>query len=778
MNFEKPEEYFLINERKGLTPIKINIFDVIKKTYKLYNTPYVLPDFTKIDGVKLPRDEQVFTYPEYPVKLSHLEEKVNQKLKNKVRGDEITPQKVLIEIKKEIINNHKEYRSELEWIKTQWYRRLFGYWFMNNGIPTYIDGWHYSYLTSFELDVGKPFYKDTTRRNYLFDRFIYTNTETFAKLDKNGNAIPEDDGGYKMKDTGHRTFIGTVTPKGRRRGSTYEKVSKGIDEITIKTGSGLSMGIISFDANNALSQYQEKVLPAWKKKPFYFKPLWYGLSEPQRQLLFKSPQNIFGEMELETSIDPADTAQASYYDGKKTHYILRDEGGKSVIANVYSDHEKLKPCLVQGSEIHGFIDYPSTVEDFLEGGGENYYELCKNSDFYKRNPDTGQTLTGLCMYFQSSVEDLEGFIDKHGMGVVGTPTKEQAAFIKRKIGAERYLISQGEEILKEKTPKAQENYRAYRRKFPIEYDDCWLSNSGSIGFNSIKMNDRLAEFRHMDAPPVKKVNLYWKTSIREGVVKWEEDINGKFEFSWLPKEGQGNNKKMTRLFNPMKQDMCNTFSPVNPTIVVGGDSFDYTTYSEKELRTKTNSLSDGGISGFRTRDLVVDPDTKIEDDWDTYNFIVTYRHRPADIRVYHNDLLMLCILLNAYYYPESNKKDAIQFFIENGYMGYLLYDIDPMTGQFKSTPGCFLSGGGNEKDRNFKLYGDWVEHHVHKCKHEALIKESVAIKSMKALTNFDTLASAMMAIRGAQHPFFSVRKDEDEEEDGKIIPVTDFYHRF
>src|SRR5690606_267147 len=49
------------------------------------------------------------------------------------------------------------YDSRLEEYKKQeWDRRLNGFWFMNNGKPTYLTGFHYLYLQWWPIDIGYP----------------------------------------------------------------------------------------------------------------------------------------------------------------------------------------------------------------------------------------------------------------------------------------------------------------------------------------------------------------------------------------------------------------------------------------------------------------------------------------------------------------------------------------------------------------------------------------------------------------------------------------------
>ena len=41
----------------------------------------------------------------------------------------------------------------------EWRRRLYGVWFWNNGVPTYLTGLNYFYLNYWQLDIGLPYFR-------------------------------------------------------------------------------------------------------------------------------------------------------------------------------------------------------------------------------------------------------------------------------------------------------------------------------------------------------------------------------------------------------------------------------------------------------------------------------------------------------------------------------------------------------------------------------------------------------------------------------------------
>ena len=74
------------------------------------------------------------------------------------------------------LKNIFDWRSYPEDQKEQWFdyideefnRRDNGFWFTNNGKPTYITGTHYMYLQWSKIDVGAPDFREANRLFYIF----------------------------------------------------------------------------------------------------------------------------------------------------------------------------------------------------------------------------------------------------------------------------------------------------------------------------------------------------------------------------------------------------------------------------------------------------------------------------------------------------------------------------------------------------------------------------------------------------------------------------------
>lgn len=65
----------------------------------------------------------------------------------------------------------------------EWDRRLNGFWFSNNGVPTYITGAHYFYLNHWYIDIGLPKYRDPDRKYFYFQQYCIEDPECFGMVE-------------------------------------------------------------------------------------------------------------------------------------------------------------------------------------------------------------------------------------------------------------------------------------------------------------------------------------------------------------------------------------------------------------------------------------------------------------------------------------------------------------------------------------------------------------------------------------------------------------------
>ena len=208
----------------------------------------------------------------------------------------------------------KEFKSRwVDFIENEFDHREFGYWFMNNGKPTYITGSHYMYLQWASIDVGYPDYREANRILHIFWEA--------CKADK-------------------RSF-GIVYLKIRRSGFSFMSSSECIHTATLAKDA--RVGILSKTGSDAKKMFTDKVVPINSRLPFFFKPIMDGMDRPKTELAYRVPaskitkKNMFDSEDdaiegLDTTIDWKNTDDNSY-DGEKLLLLVHDESGKWIKPN-------------------------------------------------------------------------------------------------------------------------------------------------------------------------------------------------------------------------------------------------------------------------------------------------------------------------------------------------------------------------------------------------------------------------------------------------------------
>lgn len=750
--YKPADEYFIVNDNDpDLLPIKIPL-------------PKPPDDLRTVEGYGLHPEDQLWRPPIYPKKLKDVEKKVIDRLrKDSLRNaaNRVTGQKINSGIYQEIKANKEYYRDEIKWIRQQWHRRLFGHWLFINGKPTYLDGWHYFYCGFWHLDVGLPEYRDRDRRWFLFARFCYNDTKGFAKYNKDGFAIPEEDGTFIQKDYGRRVCFGFAYPKHRRDGATYKVLDVGY-EIISRT-KGVFGGLQSFDDDNAQSHFQEKLVPAWRKLPFFFRPNWSGSERPADSLNFVSPANLVGESELESALDFATTADRKFYDGKKLYFYHAEEEGKCRLEDINARWDIIKKCLAQGKEIdiHGFSIHPTTVRDMEDKngrGGMAFYKLCNDSNYYQRLMTNGQTYSGLYRLFIPGYDGMEGFIGRFGESIIDTPTPEQALFIKKDYGAKHYIMEEREMLLRKGTPEAMEKYYRIREETPICWADCFNIMSGNMGFNEVILDKRIAELRRQGTDYYTRGNFEWVGGIRDGKVTFVRDeVAGRWEVYKLLPDNQTSLK-----FKHANSGYLTGYSwvPASPEkFTAGGDPYQFLTRAESGYMSDKSKLSKGGGAIFEERDMRIDPETKPISDWETHNFVATYSCRPKDDDQYAEDMLLACVYYGSMMYPERNVKLIVKYFCNRGYQAFLKHDIDEY-GVIAKEPG--VHSLLESKDKLFKGIRTYIEWHGHRCKSLSFLMQCKEIRLLEEMKKYDLFTACGCALMGSQSQYAKLITSKSE----------------
>ena len=707
------------------------------------------PEPHLMDNWGLPAREQMWHSPKLPKRLKELQIKFE----------------TLDEIWEELETNKDIYSDEIDFIRQEWERRLNGYWFWNNGVPTYIDGWHYFYCSWWTLDVGLPEYRDRDRRFFLFARYIYTETRA-PRVNNDGFAIRDEKGNYVWVDFGRRLFYGFNYAKHRREGATYK--AECIQYEIISRTLGAFGGIQSMNEKQGRKCFLRHLVAPWKKLPFFFKPNYEGSTSPKNELSFTPPAKRLSsrgalsssEIGLESGIS-FDMADSSAYDGDKLYFHHDDEVGKLKKGlSCWDRHTVVKECLSIGAKIVGFTIKTSTVGEMEKGGGKAFKYQCSMSRFYERTQN-GQTKSGLAILFIPAYDGLEGFVDQHGNSIINTPTKEQSKFIaydriesankqsskiintlisenseyiKREVGAREFLQNRRKAFVNDPESLSEEI-----RLYPTRFAECFRTASKSSGFNMIKLETYIDNLT-VSKQAITRGNFVWEKNQRDTKVLFVANPQGKFLVSH-----QLNANEANRAF---RNEDDGLWEPGNTSWgSAGGDPFKFNV-------TKGNRKSNGGGAVVKKG--------KIKDGNFTMKrkFACTYSARP-DKFVYAEDMLMMCIYYGVKMFPEINVELLWDYFEARGYIHYLLYKFDRKTFMFSKTPGEQTSVKITQSI--FTEWDTWIENEADEETHLEVLEECRDIDGPEDMTNYDLFTAGGYALLGTIDSFEEIEELEEQE---------------
>jgi hypothetical protein len=519
----------------------------------------------------------------------------------------------------------KEFKSRwVDFIENEFDHREFGYWFMNNGKPTYITGSHYMYLQWASIDVGYPDYREANRILHIFWEA--------CKADK-------------------RSF-GIVYLKIRRSGFSFMSSSECIHTATLAKDA--RVGILSKTGSDAKKMFTDKVVPINSRLPFFFKPIMDGMDKPKTELAYRVPaskitkKNMFDSEDdviegLDTTIDWKNTDDNSY-DGEKLLLLVHDESGKWIKPNnILNNWRVTKTCLRLGSKIIGKCMMGST-SNALAKGGDNFKKLYEDSNVEKRSAN-GQTKSGMYSLFIPMEWNMEGFIDRYGMPVLRTPEKPV-------LGIDNELISYGAidywEAEVDSLKNDADGLNEFYRQFPRTESHAFRDESKQSIFNLTKIyqqidyNDSLIMEHH-----VTRGSFSWKDGIKDTKVIFSPNKSGRFYVSWTP-----SSKIHT---TPIKRNGV-MYPPNEHLGAFGCDSYDIS-------GVVGGGGSNGALHGLTKFNM---------DDAPSNEFFLEYIARPQTAEIFYEDVLMACVFYGMPILIENNKPRLLYHFKNRGYRGYCL----------------------------------------------------------------------------------------------------------
>ena len=560
----------------------------------------------------------------------------------------------------------REFRQKFSpYIEEEFRRRREGFWFYNNGEPTYITGRHYMMLQWTKMDIGYP--------NFLrFQKNIFVHLAACE-------ADPR--------------CIGQLYTKCRRSGYTNICSSVLLDEATQVKDKLL--GIQSKTGKDAQENiFMKKVVQMFRHYPFFFKPIQDGTTNPRMELAFREPSKRItkknktatkGEA-LNTVINWKNTTNNAY-DGEKLHILYLDEAGKWEKPTDIRDAWRIqRTCLIVGRRIVGKALVGSTVNP-MDKGGKQYKALWKDSDPSERNAN-GRTRTGLYRLFIPAYDSLEGFFDLYGNPVVENPDKVLDGLDGDSIfqGSKTFLKNE-RESLKDDPSELNEIIR----QFPFTEDEAFRDSIEGSLFNIGKIYEQVQFNDELFPNPVVRGNFVWKDGVQDTEVIFKPDAQGRFHISWMPPKELQNLKKFDR----------NKRIAPNAELGVGGvDSYDLDA-------TVDGRGSKGALHLYN----------KFHMEHPSNMFVLEYASRPPLAKIFYEDCLMAAVF---YGYPlliENNKYGIARYFESRGYDGYLM-----------NRPAHLTSANSSIKSRTKGIPSnsqDVIQAHAHAI--EAFIHDHVGI---------------------------------------------------
>ena len=611
----------------------------------------------------------------------------------------------------------------VDYIEKEFDYREQGYWFMNNGKPTYITGSHYMYLQWTNIDVGYPDYREANRILFIFWEA--------CKADK-------------------RSF-GMIYLKIRRSGFSFMSSSECVNTGTLAKDS--RVGILSKTGSDAKKMFTDKVVPINSRLPFFFKPIMDGMDKPKTELAYRVPaskitkKNMYDMDEeqiqgLDTTIDWKNTDDNSY-DGEKLLLLVHDESGKWLKPNnILNNWRVTKTCLRLGSRIIGKCMMGST-SNALNKGGDNFKKLYYDSDATNRNTN-GQTKSGMYSLFIPMEWNMEGFIDRYGMPVLDTPPTDV-------LGIDNEMISQGAieywENEVESMKSDPDALNEYYRQFPRTESHAFRDESKQSLFNLTKIYQQIDYNDAMISDQYVTVGSFrWKDGVKDTKVIFSPDKRGRFRITWVPNRGLQN-----RVISKN-----NTKYPGNEHIgAFGCDSYDIS-------GTVGGRGSNGALHGLTKFNMEEAPSNE---------FFLEYVARPQTAEIFFEDVLMACVFYGMPILIENNKPRLLYHFKNRGYRGYCMNRPDKVFTKLSKTErelGGIPNTSEDVKQAHAAAIESFIENHVgmkmddgemHTMAFNRTL-EDWAKFDINNRTKYDASISSGLAIMACQKHLYQPQKKE------------------
>jgi hypothetical protein len=481
------------------------------ETIRIYNTDITLPDVPthdKIEDWGMPKEEQYWRKKPLPAIF-----------------------KTLV---KDIDGNIELNREQEAYAAKEFDRIKNGFWFYNNGKPTYITGRHYYYLQYWTLENRKPpEYRETSREYYLY------------------------------LEHWHSVYwcLGVIRGKSRRSGASSESSSNIVCHVT--TNKNARGGHVSKTSADARKMFIYRMQFGFRHLPFFLQPTLANDKDSKTELVFNVPiskskkikkAQLIDEVEgLNSILDYQPTAVNSY-DSERLSWFFGDEGGKYPADVPFSQFISIiLETLVEGAEKVGFCELPSTVNELTKKGGAEFKKVWDDADWVK-DDESGEdetfdenneaTANRLVRYFCPAYNGLSGFIGKYGESIIDPPSEEQSKYLIQKYGQSKFdgqLKFGAKQYLEKRRKKLKgTTLEEEIRKYPFDEQEMFMAANTECVFNIHNIVKREEYLKN---------NKVYKRSVvffrdMEQKVRWrdvtENEKSFHWKITWFPPDKESN----------------------------------------------------------------------------------------------------------------------------------------------------------------------------------------------------------------------------------------------
>jgi hypothetical protein len=532
----------------------------------------------------------------------------------------------------------QEDSDEEKFIINEYHKIHNGIWVIIKGNPVYITGAYYFFLNYWTTNQGtKPDFK-------LIQCHLFLIWEM---------AIND------------RNCYGLFLVKPRRIGGTEITIEwQYVDVLRYRN---MVCGMQSKNEDSVYKNYK-RILNAHKNMIWFMKPINQGSTGNREGLFLRYPEEMLTAKKLKDAAengeaenqyeDPEINSDLTYqpsvataYDGERLDRYILNEFGKSEKMSVVDCWDKVKPCLHldNGIEITGKAVCESTIEEINDDQIQELVGMWNEGDISNKD-ENGRTTSGLWRVFISAIDAAKE--DEWGI----PKRKETEEFLERQFDALK------------KAGKTKELAKL-KRKVPLVIEDALTPSGDQCAFNKDNLIDALAEIDFpdkKDKKPTVRGNLMWENGTFDGLVIFEPNPKGRWEFSVLPSD-------KTYKSNHVEWHGQDRIPGNVNKIRIGIDPYDH-----KE--TVDNRKSKGGATGGLMYDDLLDG-AKVSDDgkpfdlgkdWETHKVIFTYYERRDDPQDFFEDMLMSAVFCGAPILFENNKQSIRNHFHNRGYKMFVM----------------------------------------------------------------------------------------------------------